>query len=254
MIDELRARGFAVAALDWRGQGGSARALADPLKAHIRDFREYDADLTALMKQVVLPLSSKPPLVLAHSMGAHILLRALHADPKLFFGAVMTAPMLAVSARGTPPWLVHILTSVMNLGQASADDYVFGMKARDPLRVSFAQNFVSSDPVRWARAKELAAKSPDIRLAGPTWGWLKAAYASMREMQAPGYAEAIATPSLIFGAGHDRIVLPSAIAAFARRMPNATYVELEDSGHEIMMENDSIRARFWRAFDAFAAA
>ena len=38
MIGELNARGFTVATFDWRGQGGSARLLADPLKAHARDF------------------------------------------------------------------------------------------------------------------------------------------------------------------------------------------------------------------------
>src|ERR1700742_224111 len=46
VIDELRGRGFAVAALDWRGQGGSGRLVPDnPLKGHIQDFADYDADL-----------------------------------------------------------------------------------------------------------------------------------------------------------------------------------------------------------------
>ena len=38
---------------------------------------------------------------------------------------------------------------------------------------------------------------------------------------------------------------------FAKRMPHGEYVEFEDSEHEILMENDSIRAYFWDAFDAF---
>ena len=260
----MRGRGFAVAALDWRGQGGSSRTLADPLKVHIGSFTEYDADLSAFVEQVVLPLSSSvyggrareggELIALAHSMGAHILLRGLHANPDLFSAAVMTAPMLAVSARGTPAWLVAAMTELMNLSKTRADDYVFGMKGRDPLRVDYSQNLVSQDPVRWNRAKELLAKTPDIRLAGPTWGWLKQAYASMAEMAAPGYAEAITTRSLIFGAGSDRIVLTAPIKAFAARMPNATYVEIPGAEHEIMMERDSIRAQFWKAFDAFLAA
>lgn len=253
VIDELRSRGFAVASFDWRGQGGSQRMLSDPLKAHVGSFTEYDLDLAAFMDQVVKPLSLAPPLVLAHSMGAHIVLRALHANPALFSTAVLTSPMLGISGRGTPPWLATLLTNAMNLSKARADDYVFGMRNRDPLRVTFEQNLVSSDRARWKRARDLLAKSPDIRLAGPTWGWLKQAYASIAEIQAPGYAEAITTRAMIFGAGRDRIVLTPATAAFAKRMPRSTYIELEDAEHEIMMENDAIRAEFWKAFDAFIA-
>src|ERR1051325_8414161 len=45
VIDELRGRGFGVVTMDWRGQGGSARALREPLKVHVTDFTEYDEDL-----------------------------------------------------------------------------------------------------------------------------------------------------------------------------------------------------------------
>jgi lysophospholipase len=92
---------------------------------------------------------------------------------------------------------------------------------------------------------------PELRLAGPTWGWLKAANESMARVLAPGYAEAITTPVLICGAGKDRICLTEATRAYAKRLPHGTYVEFEDSEHEILMENDAIRARFWQAFDGF---
>jgi lysophospholipase len=97
----------------------------------------------------------------------------------------------------------------------------------------------------------MVAAQRDIRLAGPTWGWLEAAYRSMARVMAPGYAEAIATPVLILGAGKDRIVDTAAEREFARRLPHGTFLELADAEHEIMMENDSIRARFWAAFDTF---
>src|ERR1700749_3006805 len=80
VIDELRGRGFAVAALDWRGQGGSQRPFPDaPLKAYVRDFAGYDADMDALMQQIVAPMLEKDgrAFALAHSMGGHILLRYL---------------------------------------------------------------------------------------------------------------------------------------------------------------------------------
>ncbi len=44
-VRDLRARGFAVATFDWRGQGLSERALKDRHKGHVRNFSEYAADL-----------------------------------------------------------------------------------------------------------------------------------------------------------------------------------------------------------------
>ncbi|MEI9996856.1 MAG: alpha/beta hydrolase [Rhizomicrobium sp.] len=254
VIGELRARGFCVATFDWRGQGASSRALADGRKAHIRDFAEYDEDLAAFLEQIVKPLgAAKPPLALAHSMGAHILLRTLHDRPTSFSAAVLSAPMMAISTRGQPAWIAKLATAVMNaLGRS--EDWVLGMEGRDPLKLRFEDNLVTSDRRRWAQAQALLAKNPDIRLAGPTWGWLKAAAESMALEMSSGYAEAIETPVLVCGAGKDRICLTPAARDFAHRLQRGTYVEFEDAEHEILMENDSIRARFWTAFDAFVAA
>jgi lysophospholipase len=250
VADELRRRGFAVAALDWRGQGGSARALPDPLKAHISDFSEYDDDLTAFLEQVVAPLTDRPPLALAHSMGGNILIRALHDRPALFAAAVMTAPMLRADARGFPDWLVQLICRMQNrFGRAN--DFVWGMEARDPLHMAFEDNRVTSDRARFARAQAALTGREDIRLAGPTWGWLAAAYRAMARIMAPGFAAAIQTPVLIVGAGRDRIVQTSATREFARRLPHGTYLEIAEAEHEILMESDAIRAQFWAAFDAF---
>src|SRR5437016_13819891 len=77
-VRDLRARGFAVAALDWRGQGLSERALADPRKSYVRDFAEYDADLETFMREIVLPDCPPPLFALGHSTGANILIRAAY--------------------------------------------------------------------------------------------------------------------------------------------------------------------------------
>ena len=250
VIGELQLRGFRVATLDWRGQGGSQRDLPNRLKAHIANFAEYDEDLTAFMDMVVRPMSERPPIALAHSMGGHILMRALHTKPKQFAAAVFSAPMIDFLTRGYPRPVARTACYLQNLF-GRADDWVWGMDGRDPLMMSFADQLVTSDTARFQRTQDFLAKHPDIRLVGPTWGWLEAAYRSIARTDAPGYAEKITTPVLVCGAGKDRIVNTDATAKFAKRLPHGTYLEFGDAEHEILMENDSIRARFWNAFDGF---
>src|SRR6476620_6498126 len=73
-VRELRARGFAVVVLDWRGQGLSERQLSDPRKGHVRDFSDYELDMEMLMNEIVLPDCPPPHFAIAHSMGAAVML------------------------------------------------------------------------------------------------------------------------------------------------------------------------------------
>ena len=250
VAQELCSRGFTVAALDWRGQGLSDRLVTDPLKVHVDAFADYDADLSAFLDQIVKPLTDKPPLALAHSMGGHILMRTLHDRPGAIRAAIAIAPMMKVLTHGYPPPVARALCYAENL-VGRQKEWVFGVAERDPLKLTFEDNLVTSDRARFARNSRLIAAEPDLRRAGPTWGWLEAAYRSMKQVSSQGYPEAIETPLLIVGAGRDRIVDTSAARAFASRVPNGTYIEIADAEHEILMENDLIRARFWAAFDTF---
>lgn len=250
VVDELRGRGFTVATMDWRGQGGSQRAQNDPLKSYVRDYSDYDEDLAAFMSKVVMPLTDHPPIVLAHSMGGHNTIRALHDHPAWFRCAVLSAPMLRFSTRGYPETAARLASSLYNIA-GKGGDFAWGMAERDPFKVGFEGQLVTSDPERFEATQTLLRKNPDLRLAGPTWGFIEAAYRSIAKVNAPGYAERISTPVLIVGAGKDRIVVTEAEKNFARRLPHGEYMEIAESEHEILMEQDAIRAKFWTAFDAF---
>ena len=250
VIGELNARGFTVATFDWPGQGGSYRLLPDPLKAHIDDFATYDKALDAFMDQIVKPIATKPPIVLAHSMGGHIALWNLHDNPGRFTCAVLSAPMLRALTRGYPRWLASLMMRVQNaLGKGN--DWIWGMDQRDPFIVNFDTQLVTTDRARFQRTNDFLKTHPDLRLAGPTWGWLKQATLSMDALMAPGYAEAITTPVLLCAAGRDRIVDVTAEYDFIARVPRGQLLDLKDAEHEILMENNAIRARFWSAFDGF---
>ena len=252
VIDELRGRGFAVATMDWRGQGDSGRMTMDSRKSFVGDFSEYDEDLNTLMDWIVTPMlgPDEKPVALAHSMGAHILLRALVRRPARFRAAVLSAPMIAISFRGQREFLVRAVTAIQ-MWRGKRADWVWGMEARDPLRVNFATQLVTSDPQRFERTQTLLREHPDLRLAGATWGWLAAALRSMDWLRRQ--ARSVTTPLLLVGAGKDRICVTAQAKAFAQAAPHADYVEIKNAEHEILMERNPIRAEFWRAFDAFMA-
>ena len=56
-------------------------------------------------------------------------------------------------------------------------------------------------------------------------------------------------PMVIGTATEDTVVRRSAHRKLARRLKGAKLVTVEGSGHEILMETDERRAKFWKAFD-----
>src|ERR1700710_1535433 len=44
-VRDLRQRGFAVATMDWCGQGHSSRQLPDPRKGHVKNFADFEIDV-----------------------------------------------------------------------------------------------------------------------------------------------------------------------------------------------------------------
>ena len=93
-VRDLRARGFAVATLDWRGQGLSERMLGDRHKGYVRDFAEYDSDLETFMREIVLPDCPPPLFALGHSTGATVLIRAAYRGRRWFDRMVLAAPLI----------------------------------------------------------------------------------------------------------------------------------------------------------------
>src|SRR3974390_846379 len=95
-VRDLRARGFAVAAFDWRGQGLSDRLPANRKKGYVRNFSQDLTDLGAMMEQIVLPDCPPPIFALGHSMGGAIAIRACHDGSRWFQRVVLSAPMIAL--------------------------------------------------------------------------------------------------------------------------------------------------------------
>jgi lysophospholipase len=253
VIADLRRRGFVVATMDWRGQGGSERELRNPRKGYVADFADHDADLMRFMKSIVLPDCPPPYIALAHSTGGNILLRNATVEGSWFDRMVLTAPLIRFSPDTLPfpQRLVHMMAALgcaIGLGEKYA-------RSRDnddvALQMPFHGNDLTSDPERFERNYGVLRMAPDLALGGPTLYWLRAACRSMRKIDRPQFSATVKVPILLVAAGSDRVVCSKAIDEFVENVKIGSRVLIPDSRHEILQERDAIRQQFWATFDAF---
>lgn len=248
-IQDLLGRGFNVVTLDWRGQGGSERELANPHKGHVDDFTHYQRDLEALVDQVLSPSWKKPWFALAHSMGAAILLEESHFGRSTFQRLALTAPMIEIHGLHFPNATRLLADTLDMIGLGGV--FIPGGGASSIMEELFDENRLTSDPRRLARSAAILRLAPQLGIGDPTIGWVNAAFRQMKRFEAIDYMLRARTPTLIVASGRDRIVSTRAIENFAQRVDLATLIHVAGAKHEIMMERDELRDQFWRAFDAY---
>lgn len=246
-----RARGWAITAFDWRGQGGSGRLSNDPHVGHATDFGEYVADLAGFWADWSRTAPG-PRIAIGHSMGGHLILRALTEqaiDPQ---AAVLVAPMLGLHApfgwAGAGERLARLLARLGDPARAAwRDNEIPGAKSpRQALLTHDATRY--DDELFWKRAH------PELALGPPSWAWVIEAFASTRTLRADPRLADIATPILALVADADRLVSAKAALATLERLPDARTVRFgPESAHEILREADPVRSRALAEIDRFLA-
>ena len=250
VVGELRRRGFAVAILDWRGQGGSSRLTRSLMKGHVRDFADYEEDLHHFMKGVVLPDCPAPYFALAHSMAATVLFSAATKRGCWFSRMVMTAPMVKLMGLPMSQGLCARLADglmLFGLGKQA----VPGGNKEDWTSEEFEGNPLTSDRERFLRNLAVLRAAPGLAVGPPTIGWLNAAFEAMAQLGDEKFAPRIRMPALMVAAGDDQVVSSKAIEDLASRLRAGSQLVLRGARHEILQERDSVREQFWAAFDAF---
>ncbi|MDP3693449.1 alpha/beta hydrolase [Bradyrhizobium sp.] len=248
-VRDLRDRGFAVAMIDWRGQGHSSRRLRDPRKGYVRDFADFETDVETFVQQVVLPDCPPPYFALAHSMGGAVMLRIAHAGKRWFDRMVLSAPMIDLPGRATSLAAVALLRALRLTGQGGR--YIPGGSDALTGSESFINNPFTSDPVRFARNAAILEEDPTLGIGSPTVAWADTAIRTMRGFRAVNYPLQIRQPILMLAASSDTIVSTAAIEEFAYHLRAGSHLVIAGSRHEILQEQDRYRAQFWAAFDAF---
>ena len=102
VIGDWQARGFAVLAHDWRGQGLSDRLHLDPLRGHARGWRAFLSDAGRVLDAWSDRLP-RPWIALGHSMGGALLALQLVEGEARYAGAILSAPMLGLRTGSHSP-------------------------------------------------------------------------------------------------------------------------------------------------------
>jgi lysophospholipase len=165
---------------------------------------------------------------------------------------VLTGPMIGIAPErlGMPQPVARILVeafAIAGFGKA----YVPGGSDRAEEMRPFSDTILTSDQERFGRTGAVIEAAPLLALGSPTIGWLKEALRSCSALEQPQVPRHIKVPLLLVSAGSDRIVSLPAIARLGSGLKIGAHVTIASSRHEILMERDEIRARFWAAFDAY---
>jgi lysophospholipase len=238
-------RGWDVTAFDWRGQGGSRGAVVG---GHLDSFDPLVEDLAALIADW-RTRTPGPHVAIGHSMGGHLLLRALAERKPPLDAAILVAPMVRINSGPVPGWAAAWTASAMG---------AFGFAEQSAWQVpevpapagSLRQSILTGDRKRYEDELWWWKKEPGFDLGAPSWGWLRAAYASIDRLT-PALLEEIDLPVLLVGTDRDKLVSPEAIREAAASIPHAELLMFPDAAHEILREADPVRHRAFERIDAF---
>lgn len=249
-LDQLADDGWCVTALDWRGQGGSQRLLADPNVGYIDDFSSWIADIKAFWVDWKAA-GPGPHVILAHSMGGHLVMRALvegAVDPE---AVALSAPMLGIQPMGMPYALHHAVVRMLTkLGDPARAAWKEGEMPGSPLNVR--SKILTHDADRYADEIYWWQKRPDVKLGPPSWHWVERAVASTRALNEQGVLEGVKTPVLLMATTSDKLVDTKRVIRDAKRLPNAELLLFGDeAAHELLREVDAVRDRCMAAIRSF---
>jgi len=240
--------GWNITAFDWRGQGGSGRLAADPHVGHCTDFGVWIDDLAEFAADWT-KRSAGPHVIMGHSMGGHLVLRALaekHISPD---AAVLIAPMLGFETGPLPLSLVAWL--VRQLARFWPERAAWKVNERPAPRGASRQGFLTSDVDRYNDELWWKQEKPELELGPPSLKWLEQAYGSALALESSQGIAEIRSPVLLIGTYGDQLVSPAAIPHFAKRIPDATLKMFDKSvAHEILRERDGPRDEAIALIDA----
>lgn len=249
-IEDLRARGFCVATFDFRGQGGSERLIGNKKLGYVAQFADYVTDLKSFHTEILLPDCPPPYYMLGHSTGGLIALHAAAENRMMFDRLFLSSPFLGIENSPISISSTARLASMMcffGLGHVSA-----GRKGdATPSAEQFVRNKLTSDTNRYMRMVDVLTARPDLITGAPSIRWVASAFQGIVEASNENFPAQLNVPILMLAAARDEIASAPAIEQLGLRLRTGRHLVIPAARHELLMENDTVRAQVFAAFDAF---
>jgi lysophospholipase len=241
-LEEWHRAGWRVTAFDWRGQAGSGRLGNDEVTGHIDDFSTWIDDLAAKWSAWKAETPG-PHILIGHSMGGHLVMRAVAEDRVHPDAVALSAPMLGMSGPPLPLTFLHSVAKLMTIiGDPKRQAWKWSEKPGE-LPVGRA-DLLTHDPDRYEDESWWRERRPELVMGPASWHWVERAYASWKVLEEPGRLEQVKVPVLILSTSSDKLVSHRANVRAAERLPNGVLVEFgEEAHHEILREVDEVRNR-----------
>jgi len=249
-LEQWHRAGWRVTASDWRGQAGSGRLGKDAVTGHVEDFSIWIDDLAHLWSRWVAETPG-PHVLAGHSMGGHIILRALVEHRVAPDAVVLSAPMTGIAGPRLPLAVLQGAARTMcAIGDPTRQAWKWSEK---PGELPAARvNLLTHDSERYADESWWRDHRPELVMGPASWRWVERAYASWALLEAPGALESVTMPVLIVSTSADKLVSHAANLAAATRLPKGEIMALGDeAAHEVLREVDAVRDPIMARIAAF---
>lgn len=249
-LEQWACEGWAVSSIDWRGQALSGRLGRDGTTGHVDDFALWIDDLARFWSDWSRARPG-PHVLVGHSMGGHLALRAVAERRVTPDALVLSAPMLGIHPAAVPAAILHPVARAMTLlGDSRRPAWKHNEKPQ--LIPNARARLLTHDESRYSDEDWWRQKRPAIAMGPASWGWIERALASIRGLEAKGLLESVDVPVLLLAARHDGLVSWPAIRRAAARLPDGELVDWgHESRHEILREVDAVRDRALAAIRDF---
>jgi lysophospholipase len=249
-LEQWHLEGWEVSSIDWRGQALSGRFGFDAATGHVPDFDVWIEDLAAFWRGWAADKPG-PHVLIGHSMGGHLALRAVAQGKVRPDSLVLSAPMLGIHPAWLPAGLLHaVARGIAGLGDSRRPAWKHSEKPE--LLPQARSHLLTHDKGRYSDEDWWRQRRPGIAMGPASWGWIERALASIRLLEARGVLEAVDLPVLLLATRYDGLVSWPAIRRASRRLPQAELLAFGyEARHEILREADPARDRALAAIRDF---
>ena len=251
VISEFIDRGYAVAMMDWRGQGLSSIVSKNIRIGHIDNFKTFDDDFIKIVEECFKTRCPSPFIGFGHSMGGCLLASYFISEKNLLEKCILCAPMVSVRANAMSRRIVKLLGLLDYIGYGSFPMQKPSWDSEDGwIEEPFEDNALTTDRKRFERSFKFLKKCPELGVKGITIGWLKHALKRTNQFKKIQWNIAIKRPLLLLDATEDKLV-NSHLNKELLGQSDLVEIKSLKSQHEIMMETDEIRDEAWKSIDNF---